>query len=86
MPVAQATESLQSLRAELAQAEQRQRTARNQLLSLMGLPAHDDRTLNILDRPVADSVEPSLEYGLAAAVQQRPELQVRQRQTSQAQA
>lgn len=82
---AQATENLQSLKAELAQARQRSRAARNRLFTLMGISLTDQRTLKLTDEPTAEPVAPDLDQGLALALQQRPEIQVRQLQVAQAQ-
>ncbi|MEK6259087.1 MAG: TolC family protein [Planctomycetota bacterium] len=85
VPVAQATENLHSLKAELAQAQQRSRAARNHLFTLMGIPPEDQRPLQMTDEPLAKPVTPDLQQGLAIAAQQRPEIQVRQFQVAQAQ-
>ena len=83
--VAQATENLHSLKAELAQAQQRSRAARNQLFTLMGVPPDDQRPLQMTDEPLAKPVTPDLQQGLALAAEQRPEIKVRQFQVAQAQ-
>ena len=85
VPVAQATENLHSLKAELAQAQQRSRAARNHLFTLMGIPPEDQRPLQRTDEPLAKPVTPDLPQGLAIAAQQRPEIHVRQFQVAQAQ-
>ena len=83
--VAQATENLHSLKAELAQARQRSRAARNHLFTLMGVPPDDQRPLQMTDEPLAKPVTPDLQQGLALAAEQRPEIKVRQFQVAQAQ-
>ena len=82
---AQTAENLYSLKAELAQAQQRSRAARNRLLTLMGVSPGDQRVLKMKDEPLAEAVMLDLQQGLAVATQQRPEIQVRQLQVSQAQ-
>ena len=82
---ASAIENLHSLKAELAQARQRMRAARNHLFTLMGFPPGDRRQLKLTEDPLADQVTPDLERGLSAAAQQRPEIQIRQLQVTQAQ-
>lgn len=82
---AQATENLQSLKAELAQARQRSRAARNRLFTLMGISPTDQRALKLTDQPLAEPVVADLDQGLALSLQQRPEIQVRQLQVAQAQ-
>ena len=83
--VAQATEHLHSLKADLAQARQRARAARNQLLSLMGVSPSDRRPLKMTGKPISQPVLPDLDQGIALATEQRPEIRVRQFQVAQAQ-
>ena len=82
---ASAAENLHSLKAELAQARQRSRTARNRLFTLLGMAPDDQRELKMTDEPLMESVKTNLEQGLTISKMQRPELQVRQLQVDQAQ-
>ena len=82
---AAATENLHSFKAELAQAQQRARAARNHVFTLMGIPPGDRRKLTLTEEPLVQEVKPDLERGLTLATQQRPEIQIRQFQVSQAQ-
>lgn len=82
---ASATENLHSIKAELAQAQQRWRSARNHLFTLMGIPPGDKRQLTLTEEPLREQVKPDLERGLSLAAQQRPEIQIRQLQVAQAQ-
>jgi len=82
---AAAAENLHSLKAELAQARQKARTARNRLFTLLGISPDDQRELKMKDDPLKEVLQPDLSQGLALAKQQRPELQVRQLQVDQAQ-
>lgn len=82
---AAATENLHSIKAELSQAQQRWRSARNHLFTLMGVPPGDKRQLTLTEEPLREQVKPDLERGLSLAAQQRPEIQIRQLQVAQAQ-
>ncbi len=83
--VAQATEHLHSLKADLSQAKQRARAARNHLLSLIGASPSDRRPLKMTGKPISQPVLPDLDQGIALATEQRPEIRVRQFQVAQAQ-
>ena len=83
--VAQATEHLHSLKADLAQARQRARASRNHLLSLIGASPSDRRPLKMTGKPISQPVLPDLDQGIALATEQRPEIRVRQFQVAQAQ-
>lgn len=82
---AAAAENLYSRKAELAQAQQKSRAARNRLFTLLGLPPDDKRQLKMTDEPIVESARPDLEQGLLLSKQQRPELEVRALQVNQAQ-
>lgn len=76
--VAQATENLETLKADLEKSRQKLYAAKNQLFGLLGIPANDRRTLELTEQPVLDQRLPDLDEGLATANFSRPELQARQ--------
>lgn len=82
---AAAAENLYTRKAELAQAQQKSRSARNRLFTLLGLPPDDRRELKMMDAPIRERSILDLEHGLLVAKQQRPELEVRALQVNQAQ-